>query len=221
MDKDGRMFHSYKGGEKKINGYLEDYAFCIEGFVSLYQATFDSKWLEVSRKLMTYTIGHFYESKSGMFYFTSNLDPSLIARKMELTDNVIPASNSSIAKSLFHLGTLLYENSYIEMSKQMVKNVKENMVKYPSGYSNWASLLLCYASTFYEVAFVGKDAVNLRNKFNENYIPNKLVLGSVEGSTMPLLENKFVQGSSMIYICIEKSCKLPVASVEEAIKQIN
>lgn len=221
MEQDGRLLHSYKNGIKRINGYLEDYAFCIEGLVAMYEATFDHKWLDIAKKTMDYSISHFYDKNSGMFYFTSDLDPNLIARKMEITDNVIPASNSSIAKSLFSLGTILYNKQYVEMSKQMLLNVRMNMVKYPSGYSNWASLMMNFTGAFYEIAIVGDDALNLRQEFNFHYIPNKLTIGSVRKSKLPLLENKFVQGSSMIYICIEKSCKLPVANIEEALKQIN
>ena len=83
LRKDGGLNHSYKEGESKINGYLEDYSFTIEAFITLYEATFDQKWLDKSRALADYSIIHFFDANSGMFWFTSDEDKKLVARKME------------------------------------------------------------------------------------------------------------------------------------------
>ena len=121
--KDGGLWHNHKEGRSTINGFLEDYCFTIEAFISLYQATFDKKWLDESDALAKYAIEHFHDSESGMFFFNSNADPKLIARKMELTDNVIPSSNSSMAKGLFYLGHYLDNKKYLDISEQMLNNV--------------------------------------------------------------------------------------------------
>ena len=121
--KDGALWHNYKGGKSSINGYLEDYSFTIEAFVNLYQITYDEEWLKRSRELADYVSEHFYDEDSGMFWFTSDLDPPLIARKQELEDNVIPASNSSLAKALHLLGTLTYDQKYLDLSAQMLDNI--------------------------------------------------------------------------------------------------
>ncbi len=217
---DGGLFHSYKNGRTTINGFLEDYAFTIEAFIALYGATFDEKWLITARELMEYTIAHFYDKTSGMFYFTSDLDKALVARKMEVNDNVIPASNSGIAKSLFILGHYFDNNGYNDMSTQMLNNVKNYMSAYGSGYSNWGLLMLNNVSTFYEVAIVGKNAEQMRAELNKYYIPGKMLLGSEKESSLPLLENKYVKGETIIYVCIDKACKLPVSEVSEAVKQM-
>ena len=117
---DGSLHHNYKNGKSTINGFLEDYAFVIEAFISLYQATFNERWLNEAKDLMDYAILHFSDEKSDLFYFTSNESTDLFARKLELTDNVIPASNSSIAISLFKLGIYFGNTAYIEQSKKMV-----------------------------------------------------------------------------------------------------
>ena len=138
LKNDGRLWHSYKEGRSTINGYLEDYALLTSAFIRLYEATFDTKWLEYSEKLIKYTIEHFYDNNSGMFYFTSDLDMKLIARKMEINDNVIPASNSVIANSLFDLGTILGVEDYIEKSMVIANNIKPDMKKYANGYAHIA-----------------------------------------------------------------------------------
>ena len=105
----GGLFHSHKNGKSTVNGLLEDYSFTIEGLVALYQASGQEQWLNKAEELMEYTIAHFYDHTSGMFFFTSNDHESLIARKMEINDNVIPASNSAMAKCLFLLGHLFQQ----------------------------------------------------------------------------------------------------------------
>ena len=114
---DGRIDRNYKAGKSSINGFLDDYAFIIDAFIELYQVTFDKSWLDKADKLTQYAIDHFFDSNSGMFFYTSKIDPPLIARKKVITDNVIPASNSAMATVLFHLGTLTYNEVYIGHGK--------------------------------------------------------------------------------------------------------
>ena len=217
---DGGLYHNYKNNKSNISGYLEDYAFAIEALINLYEATFDEIWLEEAHRLMEYSIVHFFDKSSSMFFFTSNTDKPLIARKMEVSDNVIPASNSSIAKSLFLLNHYFDKNEYAHMSAQMLNNVKKEIVNYAAGYSNWGMLMINFVAPFYEIAISGKDAGQKRKELDKYYIPNKLLAGSIKESNLPLLKNKFAQQKTMIYVCINKSCKLPVTEVTDAVKQI-
>ncbi|MBL4716022.1 MAG: thioredoxin domain-containing protein [Bacteroidia bacterium] len=216
-----RLNRNYKNGKSTINGYLSDYSFTIEAFIALYEVTFDESWLLKAKDLMDYTINHFYDAGSNMFYFTSDEDPALIARKMEVNDNVIPASNSSIAKGLFILGNLFDNADYLEMSTKMLNNIQQFIPSYGSGYSNWGMLFLNMVYSPYEIAIVGKDAVEKRKELDKNFIPNKLILGGDNEGSLPLLKMKAVKGKTMIYVCKNKSCKLPVENVSEALEQMN
>ncbi len=220
LSKDGKLFHSYKNGKSSINGFLEDYSFTIEAFLKLYEVSFDEKWLNEAKKIADYTIKEFYDEKSGMFYFTANSSEQLITRKFEISDNVIPASNSSIAKGLFLLGKYFDDDNYLKKSEQMLKNMIEQLPGYAPGYSNWGTLLLWNTSPFYEIVIAGKSANKLRNELSKNYYPNLIYLGTEKESNLSLLENKFVDGETRIYVCIDKSCKLPTNKVEEAKSQI-
>ena len=218
--KDGGLNHNYKNGTSNLDGYLEDYAFTTEALIALYQATFDEKWLQHAQGLTDYAIDHFYDPTTGFFFFTANEAKGLVARKMELTDNVIPASNSSMAKSLFLLGEYYYNADYSKKSKQMLKNIEGQIPQYISGYSNWGMLMLNNVKPFYELAISGKKAHEKRQEFNQHYIPNKLLVGSIKKSKLPLLEMKEIKGATMIYVCYNKTCQLPVEAVSEALKQI-
>ncbi|KAA1245936.1 thioredoxin domain-containing protein [Aquimarina sp. RZ0] len=216
LQADNSLLHSYKKGKSTINGYLEDYSSVIDAFITLYQNTFDQQWLEISERLAAYTYTHFYDPKKSLFYFTSDLDPKLITRTTEFTDNVIPASNSIMAKNLFLLYHYTDNRKYLETSKQMLHSVKPQIQSYASGYSNWLDLMLNYAAEFYEVVTVGDELSSKIKEINKNYIPNKLMAGSFSESESPLLKNRFVENKTLIYICIDNSCKYPVEDVNQA-----
>ena len=215
---DGGLHHSFKNGKATINGYLEDYSFFIEACIALYQSTFDEQWLTEAKQTADYTLAHFYDKETGMFFFTSDLDTALIARKKEIQDNVIPASNSSLAKGLFYLGIYFDNSNYNTIASQMLNNVHPGMAAYGSSYSNWGILLLHYTEPFNEIVIAGKEADQKRMDLNQYYIPNKILAGSIHSnSKLSLLEQRFIEGKTMIYVCRNKTCKLPVEDIAAAI----
>lgn len=216
--KDGSLWHTRKKGHSKIDGFLDDYAFMISAMVRLYEMTFDEKWLDYGKTLADFSIANFKDKKSGMFFYTSSKGEQLVARKMEVNDNVIPSSNSEMARGLFQLGTLLDSNSYKKVSEQMLLNVQSNFATYPSGYSNWAILMMEMAYPYYEIAITGKEWKSKVKALNQHYIPNKILMGGEKGS-IPLLEGKFI-GATTIFVCVNKSCRMPVEEVSEALEQM-
>ena len=217
---DGGLYRNYKNGKATINGFLDDYAFTIQAFISLYQATFDEKWLNEAYRLCHYTIEHFYDTESGMFYYTSNLDPALIARKMELSDNVIPASNSEMAKNLFLLGHYFYREDFIAMAKEMATNVKETAVQSGAYYANWDILMAWLTVEPFEVSIVGNDCEQLRKELSKHYLPHIILSGGTKTAQSPLLEGKFIDGETGIYVCQNKICQKPVYTLNELLELI-
>ena len=221
LSQDQRLHRNYKNGRASINAFLDDYAFTIGAFISLYQITFDETWLEDAKLLADYTIEHFFNPESGMFFYTSDVDPGLIARKMEVTDNVIPASNSEMAKNLFLLGTYFYHDDYITKSRQMLNNVKSGALEGGAYYANWDMLMAWFASPPYEVAILGDDFETIRKAFNTKYLPNVFFSGGNREGNLSLLKGKLINGQTTIYVCRDKTCKLPVTDINEALEQIS
>ena len=218
---DGGLFHNFKNGKSNINGFLEDYAFTIEAFIGLYEITFDEKWLNEANELLKYCLINFFDKKSEMFFFTSKEDSTnIITRKIEISDNVIPASNSSISKSLFYLGKIYSNNNYLDISNQMVHNIKNRINTYGPGYSNWAILILHNIYPFYELAIVGENYENITKEIFQKNLPNKIIIGSKKDSELSILKNKYIQGNTTIYVCEDGTCKLPANEINNAIKLI-
>lgn len=220
MKGEGHLYRNYKDGVSKINAFLDDYSFTIEAYISLYQASFKEDYLIKADRLMKVVMAHFSDEKSGMFFYTSDEDPDLIARKMELLDNVIPSSNSSMAKSLFLLGTYLEKEVYKERSKQMLANVYERMLKVPSYHFNWGQLFFYLANSTYELVIMGDLAMDEKQKIESLFLPNVLIAGSLTESELPLLKNRYVSNQTTFYLCKNRTCKIPVTSVEELLDQL-
>ena len=220
VNDDFRLWRNHKNGKSNINAFLDDYSLSIEAFVKLYQASFDIEWLKLADGLAQYTIKHFYNPENELFFYTSDLDDPLIARKSELSDNVIPGSNSSLAKGLFWLSIYFDKPHYLGFAKNMLHNIFPSISRSAPYYSNWEMLALQFAFSPYEVAIVGKDAQQKLLEMNDSFLPNVCFLGGYKEDGLSLLENKLVKGRTMIYVCFNKSCQLPVEKVSEALKQL-
>jgi Highly conserved protein containing a thioredoxin domain len=221
ISSDGEIFHSYKNHQAKIFGFLEDYAFTIEACVVLFEVTGEKSWLELAQQLTERSIAQFYDQENMFFYFTSEKQTELITRTVEVYDNVIPSSNSVMARNLFRLSYLLDRPDYKKIAQDMLERMTGNMAEYPSEYNNWAQLFLDFTTNHKEVVVVGADAIELLKKLNKHYLPNVIFCASTTACDLPLLKNRYVSGKTLIYICENNSCLLPVESSEEAIHLLN
>lgn len=140
MTTEKQLWHTRQNERSFIDGFLDDYAFTTEAFLQLYQVTADRSWLDEAVALTEYALLHFFDPTSGMFFFTPD-SHQLIARKMEINDNVIPSTNGVMAHNLLSLSLLLEKQEWEAIARQQLQNVLDGMEHYGSGYSNWALLL--------------------------------------------------------------------------------
>ncbi|MCF0042585.1 thioredoxin domain-containing protein [Dyadobacter fanqingshengii] len=216
-----KLMHSYKNGRATVTGFLEDYAAVTEAYLALYQITFDEQWITLARKLADYTIDNFYDQKEGFFYFTDIYGETLITRKKELFDNVIPSSNSIMAHNLYLLGMMLDEDEYARISDTMLSKMSKVLLADVQWVTNWAALYCMRASPTAEIIIVGADADDMRKDFDRFFVPNKLVMGTITRSDLPLLKSRTdINGKTAIYVCYDKTCQLPVTQVEYALDQL-
>ncbi len=218
LNSDNSLMHTFQNGKSTITGYLEDYCFTIEAFINFYQVTSDEKWLRNAKHLTDYCFDHFYDD-SGFFRFTSDEDSALIAPHYEVEDNVIPASNSVMAKNLMAIGKYFANDNYLEVCKKMTLSIVSN-VDFPSAYSNWLQVFLNYDGDFKEVVLTGSDSRNQAEKLNACYIPNILVAFAESESDIPLLAGKFQPSKNLFYICQNKTCSAPESDFTNLISNL-
>lgn len=214
-----KLKRNFKNGESTIDAFLEDYAHMIEALIALHQADLNEEWIISAVQLTEKVIQEFSDEKSGMFFFTDTRS-NLIARKMEVNDNVIPSSNSVMAHNLLSLGLLTGRMDWVNRAEQMVHNVYDGMEMYGSGYSNWALLLQRIIHGQKEVVFAGTKADEAITEFRNQLDISVLLAKASENSTLSICSGRHSEDELVIYVCEKGACNLPVNSVAEAVNRV-
>ncbi len=218
---DGGLYHNYKEGKSSINGYLEDYASVIDAYIGLYEVTFDIKWLDEAKALVSYCKDNFIDSESGLFFFTSVKDEFVIRRTLETTDNVVPASNSIMAKNLYKLSKLFPEEKYEDLVEPMMKSIQPNFVNSAPNHANWLQLSLFMNQPFYEIAIVGDDFKAKAKALYSHYQPNTIMAGTQKDSKIDMLKERYDEAYTLVYVCQHGLCNLPTPEPKEVVNQIS
>ena len=220
MQEEGRLWHNYKKGKPSINAYLEDYALLIDALICYYEATLDESAIRNASKLTEYIFKNFEQSANGMFYFKSKSDPELVSKKAEITDNVIPASNSVLATCFFKLSLILGDDSLYDLSRSMLAQVEGSFSQYPAGYSQWMLLHQYQSAPYFELAVVGKDCLKKLKELHSHYLPNVVICGGEDEGSIPVLEGKYLEGKTMLYVCKHGACQQPTSDIGVALDQL-
>jgi uncharacterized protein YyaL (SSP411 family) len=218
ISEEGTVYRSSDEKGKKILGFLEDYVHLCEAYLSFYSVTYDVSFLQKADRLAEKTLELFGDPVSQMCFFTT-ADTELIARKMELNDNVIPAGNSVMGNVLFDLGHFMGKTEFIERALQMLSNLYEGMEQYGSGYSNWAILLLKKTGPFMQLVLTGNNAQDKAAVLNQHYLPDVQLAVKSKG-LFPLIEGKGREGQLSYYLCADGTCSLPFDRWEDVIPTI-
>jgi len=219
VTENGLIYRVFRDGKVSIGGFLDDYAMLASALINLYEVTFDIHWLSLSQRLTSYVWNHFRDSEHNLFFYTSDLSEPLIARKHETSDNVIPASNSVLAHVLYKLGILTENNQYSDMAVQMSLNFRKEIIQHGAYYANWAMLLGKLTYRDFEIAVLGDNAVALGCEIQKVYLPTSTFTGGLK-ENLPVLRNRLIEDQTIIYVCQDKVCNLPVYAVAEALKLI-
>jgi len=217
---DNVLYRNFKDKDAYTPAFLEDYGAVIQSFISLYKISFAPQWLDRAKLLTQQVMENFFDESDGLFYFNDPKSEKLIADKKEVFDNVIPASNSVMARNLHQLGLYLYNDAYLAQAESMLQLVSEMLVKEPDFLANWANFYLEKSVPTAEIAITGKDASGVGVSLQAAYHPNMVIAADAGFSNeLPILAGKSGERSTL-FVCFNKSCKQPVESIEAAVKQL-
>ena len=224
MTQNAQLYHTYKANQTgQTKGFLEDYAAVIDGYLGLYQISFDETWLHEVARLTQYVLENFYDPTDEFFFFTDRHGEALIARKKEIFDNVIPSSNSQMAHNLYVAGMLLGHSDWIDRADLLLSKLKNTLSADPQWVTNWAALYAQRTQPTAEIAIVGKNADALRAAIETRFYPNKILAGATTAgsSALPLLQDRIPKSAqTLLYVCFDQACQLPVETAEEALSQL-
>ena len=241
----GRLLRTWKQGEAKLNGYLEDYAYQIEGLLELYQTTFDPRWFVAAQELAETMIEHFQASEgvqlvrtgqlpsnaSGIagFFDTSDDHETLITRPRDLQDNATASGNAMAVTALLKLAGFTNEMRTVDIAHQALAQIQPMMSQYPLGFGQWLQALSYALSKPREIAIVGSpessETQALLSVTRDGYQPFQVVaLGAPTSRppAVPLLQDRdLVDGCATAYVCRDFACQAPIAKPEELRAQLN
>ena len=198
------------------DAFLEDYAYLIAALVDVYQITFEAKYLQLAGKYTDYVLSSFYDSESGLFFFTDAGQSDIVLRKKDLYDNATPSGNSTMAHNLQRLGILLDQRAWRERASDMLLRMKKTVENHPLAFERWATAMMNEVHPAYEIAVVGENALEKAQVLQTDFLPNKVFAASREASdSIPLLDGKPGAPDALIYVCRDFACQKPVCTLEE------
>lgn len=212
-----RVFHPDYGNSGQ--GFLDDYAHWIDALISLYQTSLDKKWLDLALKTSDYVLSNFSQEDSPMFTYSAISKQALYASDVPLYDADTPSPNALMAHNLSLLGTLYERKELLQKSRDMLAAMDFHAPAYATGIASWWQLLGAHSLGLNEVAILGSEAQTKLKSMQKSYLPFTLFLGG-DTENLPLLQQKRVAGKTMIYVCRNKTCKLPVELPQQAVSQI-
>jgi uncharacterized protein YyaL (SSP411 family) len=223
---EGRLYRSWKDGQAKLNGYLEDYACVIEGLLALYQTTFNEDWFIAARELADTLIKHFADPAGG-FFDTSDDHETLVTRPKDLQDNATPSGNALASTVLLQLHLLTMDEIYYKQAELMLGLLQPVMIQAPTSFAQWLCALDFALSRPFEIAIVGdsraSDTQALIDVVRQGYRSNQVVaVGPPDrSSAVPLLLNRpQLNQHATAYVCQNFACQRPTIEAQELIKQI-
>ena len=215
---DGRLYHLWKKGVATVKGFIEDYAFAIQAYLSLYEVSGDEEWLKKARLLQDTVFSHFYDEESGLFFFSEKGVQQAVSNHFQNEDNVIPSANSVMASNLHRLGLIMGDASLLEKTSKMLRYVTSHFSQYPHAFANWGILLLKLTGNFYEVAVTGPHAGEKSADMQRLYLPHVVWAFAEKESKVPLLKGRHSGDKTLIYVCRHGSCHLPVEDTQQALE---
>jgi uncharacterized protein len=228
MLRDGFLLHTYKDGQAKLLGYLDDYAFVAMGLLDVYEAIFDRSVLERSIELTDIILREFWDEKDGAFFYTGKSHEPLISRTKPVFDGSIPSGNAMATQLLLRLFHITANDDYRKRAEKVLRSHYDAMESQPFGFAHMLCALDFYLNKPKEIVLVGKksepETTALVQEIHTHYLPNK-VLQLVDPNESlerisPLLRGKSqIGGKPTVYVCSDSTCSAPVTSWTE-LKQL-
>src|SRR3989441_109526 len=226
MRERGRMRRSYKDSRAPLAGFLEDQAAVADGLLSLYEATFDRRWLDEVRDLVREMLAAFWDEDAAAFFDTAKDQERLVVRPQDVTDNAIPSGTSLAVDVLLRAGMLLGEPSWTDRAQRTLERLAPTAAKAPLAFGRLLAALDFHLGRVVELAVIGDpgDAQTDRilEVVRERFIPNRLLAVGAGAGAIPLLADRQAPGGrATAYLCEHFVCQAPTQDPSELARQLD
>jgi len=230
---DGRIWHRYRDGQAGVEANLDDYAFLAWGLIELYEATFNTRYLEAALKLTDNMVGHFWDEDSGGLYLTPDDGERLLVRKKEIYDGAIPSGNSVAMLNLLRLGHMISDVDLEEKAAKIGGAFSGIVKQSPSAHTQLMVSMDFTISPCYEVVIAGKakaeDTKAMLKALRTSFLPNMVVLLNPDGQELTEIaklaeftkNQRSIDGRATAYVCKNYNCKLPTTDINKMLQLLN
>ncbi|MEX0820214.1 MAG: thioredoxin domain-containing protein, partial [Pirellulaceae bacterium] len=208
---DGRLLHSWRNDAAKFDAYLDDYAYLVNALVSLYEASFDERWIDEAVKLADLVIAHFSDTAAGGFFFTADDHEQLIARNKDIHDSSVPSGNAMSATALLRLGQLTGRGDYLEAARSTLDAAAGIMRQSPTAAGQMLIAADMHFGPTKEIAILAankEEVSRVASDLYRHYVPNRVVAARTTDQTSgsphldPMFQGKQLAGqASGVFVC--------------------
>ena len=230
---DRRLLRTWRDGQAKLPGFLEDYACVADGLLALYEADFNPRWLHQAIALTDTMLELFWDDGIGGFYDTGREHETLVTRPRDIFDNAQPCGGSVAAEVLLRLAVFTGNSEYERKGALPLRSLHQLLAQAPGGTAYWLGVLDFYLSQPKEIALIGPGQHPATRQMRETiftcYLPNKVIAGqdtsladSAAPAGLPLLENRaMLNGNPTAFVCQNYICRLPVTDAAALAAQLD
>lgn len=214
----GELWHTYKEGKVQYQGFLDDYAYWIAALLDMYNITFDLSFIDQAVTFTNFVLANFLDETDNLFYFTAATQKDVPLRRKEMYDNAMPSGNATMVHNLQQLSILMDRPDWQTLAIAALKPLTSSVEKYPTAFGHWAKAVLYQTYSSREVAIIGSQANKLGLQLQSIHYPNTVIMAHAVGDKeeYPLLSGRNAQTDTLLYICKNFQCQLPVKSINEA-----
>lgn len=223
--RDGRLRVTSRGGQARLNGYLDDYAFLAEGLVEFLQVKWRAGDLAFAVSVCDAMLEHFEDPQAGGFFFTSHDHEPLLHRPKSGPDDAIPSGNGAAARALFKLGHLLGEPRYLTAADKTLRLFARALERMPSVHGLLSMALQAGETSNPTIIIRGRRAQTApwRAMCRRRYHPERMAVAipPQTPNLPPALAQRKAGSKTVAYICHGDRCSAPVDSPEELAAQLD
>jgi uncharacterized protein YyaL (SSP411 family) len=215
IEKNTTYFHTHKNNIAKYPAFLDDYAYFIQACIQLQEITGDSNYLIEAKEITNLVIQNFKQSDGSFFYYTNSTQTDIVTRKIDKYDSAIPSGNSVMADNLNYLSIVFDIKDWKNQSFQMILEMLPLIKRYPNSFSYWGTTFMKITNGIWELVLSGTDYQKELKKILSTFLPNKILISSLNNKNIPLLNNKDYDGKFKMHVCKDFQCFEPLNKIEQ------
>lgn len=227
---DDTLKRTFKDSQAKLDGYLDDYAFYINGLLDLFEADSKAEYLHRAMAYAEHMVKHFWDETNGDFFFTSDNHEKLIVRTKSVYDLSIPSGNSITALVLLRLYHYTQNQDYFRKAEKVLSTNATMAAENPFAFGQLLNAVYMYVRKPVEVTLIANDskANDAITWINKQYLPEGIFAIVDAANISQLQDMAFFKGKDAVkekpftaYVCKNFTCSLPLHSIDDISRNLN